>query len=364
MLKLIEYFKSGGTTEGLTEKYAIKVKTHPGYPNLKMFNYDQLDSPMGDPLVQECRGIILDFANNYEVVSFPYTKFFNHGEGHAAKIDWNTAYCFEKLDGSLMTLYHYDGKWNVASSGTPAADSEVNGTGKTLAELFWETFRHLGYFLPTNTDCCYMFELMTPYNRIVVQHKKNRLVLHGVRNTKTLKELFPFEFAHINGWECVKYFQLRTLDQVLKSCNDIDPIAMEGYVVCDANFNRNKIKSPQYVALHHTIGKTSPKEIVKIVQTNEHSEFLNYFPEFKELYDDIKFHYDALISHTETAYEKIKGIEDQKQFALRAVENPLSGLMFQLRKGAIKSIAEGLARMPEDKVFDHIKRIRVNTVKN
>jgi len=71
------------------------------------------------PIVRECRGIILDSKNGWQVVAFPYKKFFNHGEPFASEIDWTTAKIFEKIDGSLASVYWYDQKWHVASSSVP-----------------------------------------------------------------------------------------------------------------------------------------------------------------------------------------------------------------------------------------------------
>ncbi len=79
---------------------------------------------------------------------------------------------YEKLDGSLMVLYFYDRAWHVQSSGTPDASGEVNGFGFSFAELFWKVWNEQGYQLPQETDCCFMFELMTRYNRIVVRQKR------------------------------------------------------------------------------------------------------------------------------------------------------------------------------------------------
>ena len=36
-----------------------------------------------------------------------YVKFFNHGESNADIIDWKTARVYEKLDGSIITMYWY-----------------------------------------------------------------------------------------------------------------------------------------------------------------------------------------------------------------------------------------------------------------
>src|SRR5512140_984747 len=75
--------------------------------------YDMIESPMAEPIVQQCRGMVVDTARR-AVLAWPYNKFWNHGEGAAAPIDWSTARVQEKLDGSLMILYWDAGSWVVA----------------------------------------------------------------------------------------------------------------------------------------------------------------------------------------------------------------------------------------------------------
>lgn len=284
----------------LEDKYGIIYKWSKDYPNLLLLKYDQLKSSMGERIVQECRGIILDGNDNWSVVARPYDKFFNYGEGHSASVDWNSAKVYDKLDGSLMTLYWYDG-WRVSSSGNPDASGDIWSTlGCTLSfkSMFWQVFSELGYQLPftaEETNLCFMFELMTPYNKIVVQHKEPRLVLHGVRNVKTGEELNIDAFG-IYGWEICKTFNLNSIEEVIKSADKLNPIQNEGYIVVDKNFNRIKVKSPAYVALHHLRDSMSPRRMLEIVRTNESSEFLNYFPEYKELYIDTQYKYMALIT--------------------------------------------------------------------
>src|SRR4051812_14936403 len=77
MNTLTQQFLESNALEELTTRYAIKVKRHGEFPNLVMLKYDQINSPMSEPIVQECRGIILDEADNWRVVSFPFRKFFN-----------------------------------------------------------------------------------------------------------------------------------------------------------------------------------------------------------------------------------------------------------------------------------------------
>jgi hypothetical protein len=341
----VEYLRGGYTLADLEQRYAIHHRRHKRHPNLVQLKYDQIDSPMSAQIVQQCRGLILDEADNWRPACVPYFKFFNYGEGHAAPIDWSTARVQEKLDGSLMCLYWYKGSWEVASSGLPDA-SGPTGFGFTFAELFWRTWKELGYLLPDPTDWgeyTFMFEMMTPHNRVIVPHAKPRIVLHGVRDIDTLREYPPDWNASQFGWECVKSFPLNSLEAVVAACQALNPVECEGYVVVDHAFNRVKVKSPQYVALAHMKDGMSNRRMLDLVRTNEGSEFLAHFPEYRPLYEEIRVKFDGLVAELETVYAKAAGIDDQKTFAIQVCKTRLSGALFSLRKGQCKSVREYLA---------------------
>lgn len=342
--ELIEYLKEHGL-EKLCEEYAIKAKRHSEYDNLVLLKYSQLDSPMGVKVVQQCRGIILDEANGWKVVSYPYDKFFNSGEGHAADIDWNNARVYEKLDGSLMTLYHYDGAWRVASSGLPDAGGNVLNTEDTFKTLFWKVWNRLNYKLPRDTGVCYMFEMMTPYNRVVVRHPESRIVLHGARRTSDFRELNPVIVAHQEGWECVKIHPLGTWDDIMSAVRELDPMQSEGFVVADTDYNRVKVKSPQYVAIAHLKDTFSTRRLLEIVRTNEGSEFLSHYPEYETLYWEIRVKYERLLGEMQGYFDAIKDIDDRKSFALLATKKEYSGGLFGVQFGKVNSFKEYLADM-------------------
>lgn len=331
-----EFVRRNGL-DRLVERTLIKTSRHSQYSNIVLLKYDQINSPMGDPLAQQCRGIILDEADDWKIVSYPYHKFFNHGEGHAAEIDWDTARVYEKLDGSIMTLYHYAGEWQVASNGSPDAMGPVpHNRNKTFRMLFWQTYQEMGYALPEREDMCYMFELMTPENRVVVPHKTNRLVVHGARHVTPkmgYAEVPPEEIAEENGWECVKTYPLTDIDGVLTMAKSLDGISNEGFVVCDRWFNRQKIKVKSYVALHHLKSSLSLRRMMEIVQSNEGSEFLRYFPEYSEEYWSLKDKFRLYCEEAEKTYAQYKDIESQKDFALAVKDLPYSGAMFSTRAG-------------------------------
>lgn len=355
-----DYLRTKGV-DALTQELGIIANRHKKYNNLVLFKYGQIESPHSHPIVVECRGLILNETDNWSVVCRPYDRFFNYEESCAAKIDWATSRVYDKLDGSLMKLYWYDNAWQVSSSGSPDATGDVNNNGtKTFADLFWETFNALGYKLPQTflKEFTFMFELMTPENRVIVPHDKYRLVLHGIRsNREPYIEVDPvdiYDRASIDGnrlcfvdpgWEVVRVYSLSSIDDVITTAKALNPMQNEGFVVVDANFNRVKVKSPQYVALSHMKDSFSQRRMIELVRTNEGSEFLSYFPEYNDLYNDVRSAYDGLLNNTVSAYEQIKDIETQKDFAIQAIKTKCSGAMFAVRSKKAASIQEYIKEM-------------------
>ena len=348
-----KFLRDGGTLQQLEEKFALKYRPHVRYPNLYSLKYNQIESPFAEPLVQECRGLILDSTDNWALVCHSFNKFFNGSEGLAAPIDWSTARVEEKLDGSLMQMYWYVDHWEVASSGTPDASGHVmnlqgESDQKTFADLFWETFKAQGLRFPEDhklglgwRDYTFSFEMMTPENRVLVHHPESRLALIGLRNTKTGVQ----ERTH--DWEkfypVTRTFPLQSWDQCMEAAKSLDPVKQEGYVVVDAQWNRIKLKSPQYVALAHLRdSKCSPARLLEVIRANEGTEFLAYFPEWKPLYETIRQKFETLAESVNLDYERLKGIPVQKDFALEAVKTRCSGALFQLRQGRVRSSHEFL----------------------
>lgn len=348
---LIDALRGGTTLADLNNKYAIGARRHGRYPNLVLLKYNQIDSPMGEPIVQECRGIILDESNNWNVVSRPFDKFFNAAEGHAAQIDWSTASFYEKLDGSLCTIYYYNGEWHIATSGTPDAASGVNDYGFTFAELFWKTFWAAGYKLPENKNVCYMFELMTPYNQIVVRHNFNRLVLIGARDLTTGSEL---HVDQVDGYERVARFSLASLADAEDSFKHIDPTNQEGYVVVDAQFNRVKVKHPGYVALHHMKSGMSMRRLLEVVMAGEVSEVVAHFPEYEASINDINNRITAMRDEIAADFNKYSGLTDRKQFALAVAKTKFAAAMFSLFSGKVKTVDEYIKTLRIESLYDYL----------
>jgi hypothetical protein len=187
-----------------------------------------------------------------------------------------------------------------------------------------------------------MFELMTKYNRVVVAQPKNQLVLHGVRHVQNRTELPPRPWAEQYGWQLVKSYPLADWSAVITAAQHLDPMQAEGYIVCDRQFNRVKVKSPQYVALAHLRGSFSARRLLETIVVNEGEEFLAYFPEWTDLYHQLNTGYQALMQEITDAYAQHQAIAMQKDFAAAIKHLPYAGMLFALRSGKSPTVKECL----------------------
>lgn len=356
MLKVQEYLRTpGNSPESLKEWLKINFKPLPD--GRVLFKYNQIDTPMAEPIAQECRGLILNSKDNWNVVACPFFKFFNYGEGHAANLDWSSVSWFEKLDGSMISLYYFNNQWHVSTSGTPDAKTQVhNEEGLTFEKLFWDTFNSLGWRKPEETNYTFVFELTSPYNRIVVPYTKSDLHLLMVRNNETLKEV-DVEWA-AKTWEFktpVRH-SIKNLDDALAILETKNGLETEGFVVVDKNFNRIKIKNTKYVALAHIKDNFSDRRVVELVRLGEDEEFLSYFPEYTHVFEKFKAKFNKIYQATEEVYNEIKDIPVQKDFALKATKHEFSSALFCVRNGKAGDFKEYYNSIPVDRLMQLLEK--------
>lgn len=360
MLKIQQYLLSGKTLLDLETEFSITHKRHGKYPNLVLLKYNQIESPMHEKIVQECRGIILDENDNWRIISRAFDKFFNYQESLATEIDWCTAKVQEKLDGSMMVVYSYNGEWLVQSSGSPDASGTVGNQNFTFADLFWQTAKECNLNLPNPNNywnLCFTFELMTPQNRVVIPHTTNKIVLIGCRDLFDQEEFdsqYIVEYYKLNI-PAVQSFPLNSIENIVASFDHINPLSQEGYVVIDSNFNRIKVKHPGYVAIHHAKDGVSDKSLLEIIRNGEIAEVVSYFPNLKETFDNLKEKYDKLVRKIEWNWNVYETLSSKKEFALKIKHFPYSGILFALYDGKIKTVQQGLKEMKIENLMELIK---------
>jgi hypothetical protein len=316
----------------LEHDYKIKITCDGDVASLR---YDQIESPMHEPIVQQCRGMVVDTVRR-RVVAWPYNKFWNHGEALAAPVDWATARVQEKLDGSLMILYWrdaYDG-WCVASSGHPSAGGSFGSDERTFREAFWQVARGGALWHPaTDTRITYMFELCDAPNRVVVRHDEPRLVLHGARFLDSGEELSPAALVMAAAdmhCELAREFGIGSIADCLAAADALDPIQQEGFVVVDAQFRRVKIKSPRYVILHHMKGEATVRRAIELWQTGEAGELLAHFPEMRAGIQPVHDALDNIATQAVQDFEANRAHPSRKAFALAVKDRPWAVVLFRM----------------------------------
>lgn len=268
--------------------YYLTIKRKDGYI---LFKYNQIKSDFSYELVREARGIILD-EKTFQTACVPFFKFFNYGEPNCAEIEWlSGVQVFEKIDGSLIKIwYSYKNKkWMVSSNGLIDANDAILQSGKTLYELFVEALKTAGlnkegFFRMLSKSFTYMFELVSPYNQIVIPYKETKLYFLLMRDNFDLDEM-NYCNSPFSQFESPKKFNLKTLEDIEEAAKAL-PWDEEGYVVIDKYYNRCKIKSPEYVKVHYMGQNKTPslKFILNASFSGEKDEILSYYPEYKDLF--------------------------------------------------------------------------------
>lgn len=337
MSKLREFLLNGNTIEDLKENYQVKFRRHYKYDNLVLFTYD-IGCSFNHPFQLECRGIILDQANDWNIVSRPYDKFFNLGESRAATIDWNTACVQEKLDGSMIQAYMYNGHWNIGTTGTPDANVPVGDFQYTFEQLFYQALEENKLALPELLEgYTLLFELCTEYNRIVVPYQGKKVYLIDCRDCRTGSYLGN-DLHEYETFPKPKQFKLYNLDDLLASLETFKGIDSEGYVVKDANDRRIKVKHPDYVQLHHAVSGTNFKSLVQIALKGEVPETLSYFPHLTEMLTSIQNNIDSQVKDINKKYIEIKDLPTRKEYALSVVGSPHAPVLFRMKDKGISAL--------------------------
>ena len=327
------------------------------YPDGRvLFKYIQFASDFTEELVREARGIILQ-KGTWDIVCLPFSKFFNFGEPNAYDLNLLNSIIIEKIDGSIIKVYFYKGKWRVATNGTIEAEDATTYDDKTtFKDLFFDVlsltkFEELTSLLYKDTT--YLFELIHPMNRVVVDyHEKKELIFIGARCNISFVDdnIFQLQYQFVDQFDVIRLPKLYAIN--IHDLSELSAIAdkanisgadFEGFVVAETKdfkvIGRVKIKSPKYLKLHRlTGGEGVTNNIINILLDGEQDEFeayVNQLPSYiKDEYDKTKEKFGQLIDQLDSYFKSYKGLSvtlTRKDLALdilKTVPKGWSGFIF------------------------------------
>ena len=348
----------------LSEKpYCLEIKHDNVFGrDFVLFKYNQIESDFNEPFVKLCRGLVLD-AHYFDPVVFPFVKFHNAGEKFADKIDWESAHVDEKVDGSIMKVVKIGNDLLIGTNGNIDASKaniteQIGCEAKTFLDLFkmalyenkilWEDFVDM-----IDEGKTYIFELIGPYNKIVVRYDAMDIVLLGIRDNETLEEEYFRKNRLAEVFRTPKSFPLQDIDDCFKAVNELGDNA-EGFVVVDKDFNRIKIKSDRYLELHrlHGNGIMSTARAIEIVRANEIDEVIAYFPQFEDGLNKVKTDMNIFCNKLSMHIERLSNVKDmfktRKDAAvwIKKEFGSLSGLGFAYLDGKIMRAQDWIMNIP------------------
>lgn len=297
------------------------------------------ESPKDSEIARECRSLIVNEEG--EIISRSFCRFFNEGEMPHRPIDWRYAYVMEKVDGSLIKFFYHDGLWHIATSScSDAGKAKIQGFGMSYKDLVLKAigltekeFQSKCNLL--NATLTYIFEVVSPLNRVVKLYKKTALYYLGSRN---------IHGDHISEKEALQMlipsilypqeYRFSSLEEIISSAKAL-PEMEEGYVLWDCFGPFVKIKSPSYVALHHLKGNVfSERRAIELVLTGNDTEYISVFciEEHTKILKEVKQRLEIYLEEADSYYSSIKDIIEQKDFAAQALLTRFSFLLFEARK--------------------------------
>lgn len=359
---LAEQFEQGKSQiecfNALTEQLSIKVKIYPE-DGIVLLDYHMIDSPKTQPIVIECRSLILDL-HTFGVISRKFDRFFNYGEALEYYQDFNLprSVISEKADGSLIGVYYYNGKWNISTRGMAFAEGDhvMGGTFRDKVldafgvtdEMFQSVFNNYP------KDTTFVFEYTSPENRIVTKYDKPQMVILSANNGENEWDMETLNIAMIKtplNVRPLKTYYATDMEEVVKLANSL-PNLEEGFVIYDpVSFKRMKVKSSLYVVAHALRGEDAlptRKNLLKLFFTGELDEFIAYFPEWEVKAANVKYDVDQALWDLEEAWVANRHIESQKDFALAIKDVKYNGILFQARKQNV-SVKDVWDKTPTDR---------------
>jgi RNA ligase len=244
----------------------VTRKAHPELP-LSIYTYTRACQyeRIWNRVTTRCRGLVADDVTG-EIVALPLPKFFNIGEHEAGQpyapaLPDEPFEVYDKVDGSLAVVFHYAGRWRVASKGSFIS-----------AQATWAQRRLDGAdtaaLVPGVT---YLAEILYPQNRIVVDYGDRRdLVLLAAFAADGTEIPLADAATHWQGvgsvvkvWPAMDLADLVKLTEsnTLPGGRAATGTDAEGFVLRFASGVRAKAKLSEYVRLHKGLTGVTARDI-------------------------------------------------------------------------------------------------------
>lgn len=268
----------------LESECLVGVQKHPTSP-LRIYNYTPSAQYSRDAwlnfkgTIEHCRGLIVDSEDT--IISRPFPKFWNLNTPFIPEsLEHNLPPIMptitEKLDGSLGIAWEYDGQCGVATRGSFTSPQALWATDWLKMRLSHSTPKDWSHLtLPLAQSYTWLFEIIYPENRIVLNYDFAGLVLLGaiyIETGREIKHELLQSFADSTGFRCVRKIPNKSIkDLVAENKKD-----EEGYVV---TYSRGQYESPlkvkikfeDYCRIHKIVTGMNPRTVWQLLKEGKYA---------------------------------------------------------------------------------------------
>jgi RNA ligase len=281
-----------------------------------------------DEFTTMARGLIIDPAAR-RVVATPFPKFFNLGESGTAVPDISFE-TFEKLDGSLIIIFHHASRWQAATKGSFNSRQALWAQARLDAS-------NLSSLVPGTT---YLAEAVYPENRIVIFYEEPALVMLSAYD-ETGSELAHDEILSIAnnlGWRTAQRQQFASISEMI-ACAKAMPRTGEGFVLRFENGLRLKVKGDEYKRMHALISRVTPLALWEAMDAGENIESMRrdlpeeFWGDFDQIHSLLNGNASLLIERVAAQAKDLESLSDKEVgLKLDSLDAEIRPFIFAYRK--------------------------------
>lgn len=277
--------------QGLLERKLVTATHHPTAP-LTIYNYS--DKAMHrknliTPLVEKCRGLII--SDSGEIVARPFPRI--HDLRPQDELPPGGFQVYDKVDGSLGIQYWHNGKPQIATRRSFEDRHGRIAKANAMVQGYSEQYQF-------DHDKTYLWEIVDPENQEVVKYQKKDLVLLGIVETATGRDLPLPDPSEVPFSVVQNIPELQTLDQIRTAVENRPNT--EGFVIrMDNTGKRFRIKSQAYHWNYDIKKGSAPLKIWQhFLKGGSNEELLENIP------DEVHKQVSEIMTELRTQHKKVR----------------------------------------------------------
>ena len=324
------------------------------FGDLYIVKYDKSFSQMNNLDVIKSRGLVLE-KNTNKIVCVPPPKSLdiNYYHNKFLNNDSEGVVIEEFYDGTMINVFKHNNVINIATRSNIGANCKWNSS-KTFNLLFNESM-NIDDLNTIEEGYSFSFLLQHPENKIVKEYIQPNCILTMVSkinddntvkilNREETENLLKIYKLNLELPNVIETTSMEDLYKRIDSLNDREQGYILKYYCSDGFDNRSKIRNLRYNRIRSLKCNTNNKMFMfyELRKQNNIMEYLHYFPEDKELFDNFRMELYNFTSKLHTFYLNLKIFKKLKfleiDFEFRPFINELHTLFTETGKVITKRV--------------------------